>query len=97
MRHRVWYLYRCYDEQSNLLYVGAGKVERLLLAHRETYWFSKVVKITIERFSERWEVLQAERKAIATEHPKINKQHNKYPGPNLDLETICDGRIEKTA
>jgi hypothetical protein len=63
-------LYRHYDREGALLYVGISlsAVGRLAVSD----WFKDIVRIEIESFPNRRAAIIAESKAIATEHPKHN-------------------------
>lgn len=67
-------LYRHFDSEGRLLYVGISlSVLHRLRAHRRiSPWFSQVTNITIERFETRDLALAAEKVAIKTERPKFN-------------------------
>lgn len=72
------YLYRLYDANDQLLYVGISKsaIHRLH-QHLETQpWGDEIAYQKIERFEDRKTVAAAERQAIKTEHPKYNIVHN---------------------
>lgn len=72
-------LYRFYDDENRLLYIGitvnpAGRFGR----HSDDKdWWASVARIAMQPFPDRASVLEAERRAIITERPKHNKQHNK--------------------
>jgi len=67
-------LYRHYDEDGNLLYVGisANPFNRLVQHKYGSKWFNDVVSIQIERHPSKFLALQAERIAIDRENPKYN-------------------------
>jgi predicted GIY-YIG superfamily endonuclease len=67
-------LYRHYDEDDNLLYIGISvNTTARLVGHKDTSdWFKDISKITIEHFETRYEAEQAERKAIREENPICN-------------------------
>lgn len=68
-------VYRCYDEDDNLLYIGstARPAARFVLHHHKTEWFSQVAKITYQRgFNNDDELRRAEYDAIAAECPIYN-------------------------
>lgn len=69
------YLYRAYDSQKNLLYVGiSGKWHERLHAHEKTSeWIEQADWVKIERYSDRDSVEAAEKLAIRSEKPKFNK------------------------
>lgn len=68
-------LYRHYDENDNLLYVGVSHnaMNRYKRQHKlKAEWARYTVKMTIERFERRCDALAAEAKAIAEEKPAYN-------------------------
>ena len=67
-------LYRHYDENGDLLYVGVSlNAVARLLGHRDSsHWFSKIKHVRIQTFKNRENALLAETKAIAKEKPKFN-------------------------
>ena len=67
-------LYRFYNSNAKLLYVGiTNNPENRFGNHRrEKPWWNQVTAITLERFSTRGELAQAEIEAIQTERPKYN-------------------------
>jgi excisionase family DNA binding protein len=80
------YLYRHFDENGQLLYVGIslGAIERLRQHSFGSDWFDEIRTITMETFETRAEALEAERKAIKKENPKHNVIHK---GPELVRNT----------
>lgn len=71
-------LYRFYDAQDRLLYVGITvSVLNRWGAHAvDKPWWGDVVRATIEHRSDRASALIAEKAAIINEKPLYNKQHN---------------------
>lgn len=74
IKPRAFYLYRHYDEDGLLLYVGVSlSTLNRLERHREaSVWFWNIARVEIQRFSTRQESLDAERTAIQHEHPLFN-------------------------
>ncbi len=78
-------LYRYFDKDGNLLYVGVSinAISRLSQHKRDSHWFDRIIKIEIEQFSTKEEALAAEIKAILQENPScnlkisLNDNHNK--------------------
>lgn len=70
-------LYRHYDAEDNLLYIGvSSRISTRIKEHsKHSSWWNDIVKITLEHFQTREEVLKAERKAIINEFPKYNIKH----------------------
>lgn len=67
-------LYRHFDAQGVLLYVGISLHAMVRLTqHRDaSEWYEQSVRMTIERFASRRELLLAERIAIRKERPRYN-------------------------
>lgn len=79
------YLYRYFDEQNQLLYVGISlsAINRLAQHKRVADWASLVRRVSIESFESRAAALVAEKKAIRTENPLYN-----IKGKKSGLSTI---------
>lgn len=76
---RPCYLYRLFDRDDVLLYVGISYNPRARLAGHTTARTARwhfVVRVSVERFSDRDRALVAERAAIRSEHPLYNVRHN---------------------
>lgn len=69
------YLYRHYDKNGMLLYVGVSQsfVQRTKQHLRLSHWSDDIATIKIERFETRDAAFWAEVDAIATEKPLYNK------------------------
>lgn len=67
-------LYRHFDAQGNLLYVGISlsTVGRLSQHKDHSHWFKEISNVTIERFPTRQDALKAEQLAVQSENPKCN-------------------------
>lgn len=67
-------VYRCYDAEERLLYVGCTHdiAMRLRYHRRDTAWFGEVESVTSESHPNRVAALEAERQAIVTEKPSRN-------------------------
>lgn len=67
-------LYRLYDSEGNLLYVGISltAADRLSQHRSQQSWWHKVASVTLEQHPDRAAVQEAERLAIQTEHPRYN-------------------------
>ena len=68
-------LYRHYDEEGRLLYVGmsTSSLRRLESHMKGSEWSREIAVITMERFGSREELRRAEILAIAAESPIHNK------------------------
>jgi hypothetical protein len=67
-------LYRHFDDEGNLLYVGISlsHLQRLGQHKANAYWFDRIKRVEIERFSSRVKAKAAEDKAIVEQKPKCN-------------------------
>jgi len=67
-------LYRHFDKDNNLLYVGVSlnALNRLAQHKQHAHWFNQINRVEIESFETRKEALEAEREAIYSEKPKHN-------------------------
>ncbi|MFJ5532525.1 hypothetical protein [Streptomyces sp. NPDC093261] len=67
-------VYRAYDEQERLLYVGISYNELLRLGQHtsSSQWAAYVAKITFQRCATRREAEEAEAEAIKSEDPVFN-------------------------
>ena len=70
-------LYRHFDENGVLLYVGisTSALKRLGEHERSAGWFKRIVKVTIVNFPTREAAADAELRAIKTEFPLHNVLH----------------------
>jgi hypothetical protein len=67
------YLYRHFDAEGRLLYVGISlSAVHRLAQHRASAWFASIATVTIETFPSRAGAAEAERLAIQTEGPLHN-------------------------
>ena len=71
-------LYRHWDEEGDLLYIGISlsAVARLAQHSQKSHWHNQIANMTVEWFDSRADALNAEREAIQSERPKFNKKHN---------------------
>lgn len=76
-------LYRQYDKDENLLYIGISINARARhVQHKvSSEWVAEVATIRIENYSTRADAEKAEREAIANERPLYNSQHATYKRP----------------
>lgn len=90
-------LYRHFDKNDNLLYVGisASAIKRLIDHKSQSSWFNKTTKVTIEKFENRGAVIEAENKAILSEHPIYNKTLQNL-GKTEEPPEINDKKWHKT-
>lgn len=71
-------LYRAYDVEGDLLYVGVARdFHKRLLTHRQdSLWYPRADRWVLEEYDTRAEVLDAEVRAIRSEEPRFNIQYN---------------------
>ena len=71
-------LYRCFDKQGALLYIGQSLsfFSRLEQHRQDSPWYNVVASVTIARFHTKAAAIEAEKKAIKAERPLHNKIHN---------------------
>lgn len=71
-------VYRFYDANCHLLYVGrSAQIGVRLASHQSrSRWFDEVDTITVEHFETAEAAEEAERQAIGAERPKFNVQHH---------------------
>jgi len=73
-------VYRCFTDGGVLLYIGeTGELGKRLASHAQKAWFTQVRGIALEWYADELDALNAERRAIYVEHPKLNKQHRNVP------------------
>lgn len=73
-------LYRHFDSNDNLLYIGISlsAMNRLSQHEDNSHWFNSISKVTIEKYNTREEALKAEKDSILLEKPLYNKVFNRY-------------------
>jgi len=84
-------LYRLFDDDGQLLYVGISSNwrERFHAHEKNQSWWDLVTNITLERFESREAVAEAERVAIKLERPSKNKQHSQtYESPQDHFDKL---------
>jgi len=89
-------LYRHFDEEGKLLYVGISlNALNRLAQHRDaSHWFRRIASVRIEWFDSREAASEAEIKAICEEDPECNIAHK---GRILDLGRVTDDRAEDSS
>lgn len=85
----VCHVYRLYDDDDELLYVGVGyDVSARCRQHkRKKDWWSEVVRGSVTTYPTRRDALVAERDAIDAENPR----HNVMPGGEFDQAASWPG------
>lgn len=87
-------LYRYYDADERLLYVGVAlnPIARLYRHRNEKPWVYEIAYISVEWFPSRIAAFGAERSAIKSENPKYNCLDMRSPnGENLHAERTRAG------
>ena len=86
MKYKKTALYRHFDADDNLLYVGISlsSYERLSQHHSNSEWAEDAVMMTTEWYDNRNEALDAETIAIQTEMPAYNKAKSIYYSGEID-------------
>lgn len=79
LRERPCALYRHFDGEGRLLYVGiaVNPLVRSLQHRHGAPWWREVVEIRLTHYASRDAAMAAERQAIRTEKPRHNRMHNK--------------------
>jgi hypothetical protein len=74
-------LYRHFDNEGKLLYVGISKSALVRLGQHEehAHWFDRIAQVTIEKHPSRAVALEAERTAIIREKPLCNIMGRELP------------------
>jgi hypothetical protein len=92
-------LYRHYDADGKLLYVGISLSAVIrLAAHKQTSeWFNRIVQIKIERFSNRRAALIAERTAILAENPEFNTLGMTKDDENAESDAVARFSVSAAA
>ena len=76
-------LYRCYDKDFLLLYVGSSLFfQQRIVGLPKNKWFDSVAYITLHSFRSKTTMLAAERDAIQLEKPKFNLMCTPKLGPH---------------
>lgn len=90
-------LYRHFDANRNLLYVGISlNAIARLEQHRQSRWSGRIATVEIEYFQTRDEAIEAERKAIQIEQPKWNITHARKPEwPAVDMQPLRIDEVGK--
>lgn len=100
---KIHNLYRCFDENDNLLYVGISWSAPLRFrGHSVTSpWWGDVVRVSLERYQSRPIAEAAEQQAIRTEAPRYNAQHaveapvKREPDPAQAQWQVLSARFNK--
>lgn len=72
-------VYRAYDAEGRLLYVGATKnLPNRLGTHRHAAWFATMTLMLVERYATAREASDREQEWITNGHPLYNKVRGVY-------------------
>lgn len=84
------HLYRHFDAQDRLLYIGISKtaLRRLAQHYSTAHWANSVARVEIETFGTKAEAVAAENLAIKTEAPLHNILAAPRPDTAADTEPI---------
>ena len=82
-------LYRLYDAEDQLLYIGISwsAIARMSQHKAEKPWFGDVARIEVTKCSSRAEATNLERQAIQAERPLHNKQHTVSSKPGFKVKS----------
>lgn len=88
-RDKVHNLYRAYDVEDNLLYIGisSSAAARFCSHATSSKWWCLVRKIELEVFESRQATEEAEKIAIESEQPLYNKQYQRSWEAEMRLHT----------
>jgi len=90
-------LYRYFDAEGRLLYVGISfsAIARAAQHRESTGWWCDVARMHVEHLPTRSDALDAERQAIRTEQPLHNVVHNgKISAAKLERQMRCNDPAE---
>lgn len=97
---RCHFLYRIYDSEGALLYVGiTGRARRRIVEHmrQQEWWPAEQVQVSVVAFSTENAAHHAEVVAIQRERPLHNKQH-RVEGPEVaGFELIPHMEVDRRA
>jgi len=90
-------LYRLYDVDDHLLYVGISQnfAQRWSQHAGLKPWWADVARTTVEHFPDRSEALAAEREAIRSEQPIYNLTHNTCRSIDADQAGAREAKIRQ--
>lgn len=91
MKHRIFSVYRCFDADGDLLYVGASiqPLSRIWGHVVNSPWIHLVKTINVEVFEDKMVMAASEKKAIQDEGPRFNITYSKNPAKaRCELEKL---------
>lgn len=92
-------LYRHFDKDDQLLYVGVSLSTVVRLSQHREYskWYDEIARVTIQNYDTRDEALEAETQAIRNENPKYNIKKTKIKEKLIEQNTqIIKQKIEES-
>lgn len=97
MNARTCVLYRWWDANGNLLYVGKSiRVLSRIEQHRQgSRFFDEATSMTLERFPDEVTLGLAEIEAIRTEKPVYNIVHNREADASTDFDPETVAALDK--
>jgi excinuclease UvrABC nuclease subunit len=77
---RNFHIYRMFDKDGVLLYIGMSKNALFRLIEHSTMrgWGDEIYSLTIERVGKKIDAIKREKEAIFNEKPKYNKKHQDH-------------------
>ncbi|MGA0615617.1 integrase arm-type DNA-binding domain-containing protein [Paracoccus sp. KR1-242] len=82
-------VYRYYDAEDRLLYVGcSARPFHRVTNHKDKPWMNDVARATFERFPNFWLARQSEAEAIRSEAPLYNVLHNEANPARMPYELL---------
>ena len=93
-KERSTHLYRHYNSQGKLLYIGVSlsAVARLSQHEMHSHWFTDIARVEVETYGTRKDALEAEAKAIKEERPAFNIAHAPKEAEPSEFEKAELGR-----
>lgn len=90
----VVHLYRCFDANENLLYIGISKsISSRLNNHLAKNWGLEIKTITVDRFRNLEKARKAEKRLIMEENPKYNFMYSTSENKNR-IKKIRDEELK---
>lgn len=96
MTRRACYVYRCFTEGGDLLYVGMSTDPAARVwSHRyeNPSMYRLLAHVSMVEYPTRALASVAERLAIATEHPRFNKQHRLLRPERAMADAVAVGLV----
>jgi predicted GIY-YIG superfamily endonuclease len=90
------YLYRHFDSEGKLLYIGISlNALTRLSQHKKSKWIEDIANVKLEKFPDRQSAMDAEKNAIKKEHPLHNICHVEHVKPVSNVEHFNSNKFEK--